>query len=71
MSNGTTPVPAAWSSTHVLGVAAGAVVGGLILAPVVAAALPLAGLGAVAALMVPGSMGLVGAYIGHVFTKPA
>ena len=71
MSNGTTPVPSAWSSTHVMGVAAGAVVGGLVLAPFVAAALPLVGLGAVASLAVPGSMGLVGAYIGHMFTKPA
>ena len=70
MSNGT-PAPVAWSATHVMGVGAGVVLGGMVLAPLMVAALPLAGLGALTAAVVPGAGALVGGYLGHLFTKPA
>ena len=70
MSNGTvTPTPAA-TTTHVLGVVLGVVAGAAIAGPLLAVAAPAVGLGALVSV-VPGVAGIVGGYLGHLWTKPA
>ena len=56
---------------HVVGITAGGIVGGLVLAPLALAVAPLVGLGALAALPVAGVLALGGMWAGHKATAPS
>ena len=58
------------TTTHTFWTVAGAIVGGLVVAPVAAPLLGAMGLGALAIGVTPGILSLAGAYVGHV-TAPA
>ena len=66
MSNGTV-TPAVATPLHTFSVIAGALVGGAVVAPVLAPALVAAGLGSLAVVAVPGVMALGGAWLGHMY----